>query len=141
MNELLQSVAALHLPAGEFAIFGSGPLLVRGVIDAANDIDIVCRRAAWEHAKEFGKQLHLDEYGVDVIAVDDGRITLGRSWAYGDFDIEELIETAEIIDELPFVRLEYVVAYKRIANRQKDVEHLTALEVMGYWPAADRAAK
>ena len=139
MNALLQSVGELGLPAGEFAIFGSGPLLVRGVIDAVNDIDIICRSAAWDHAKQFGKQVYLDDYDVEIISIDDGRITLGRSWAYGDFDVGELIGTAEIIDGLPFVRLEYVVAYKRIANRQKDNEHLEALEAKGFWPVRDPA--
>jgi len=140
MNLLLQSVAELRLPAGEFAIFGSGPLLVRGVVDAVNDIDIICRSAAWNHAKEFGKEIHLDYYDVDIISIDNGSITLGRSWAYGDFDVDELINSAELIAGLPFVRLEYVIAYKRIANRQKDIEHLHALEAKGFWPPADRVA-
>ena len=33
MHELLQKVQQLCLPVGDFAIFGSGPLLVRGVIE------------------------------------------------------------------------------------------------------------
>ena len=33
MHELLEKVHQLRLPVGDFAIFGSGPLLVRGVIE------------------------------------------------------------------------------------------------------------
>ena len=42
--------------------------------------------------------------------------------------MDHLIDTAEVIDGLPFVRLEHVVAYKRIADRPKDREHLRLLE-------------
>lgn len=35
MHPLLRSVQALTLEPGDFAIFGSGPLLVRGIIDSA----------------------------------------------------------------------------------------------------------
>ncbi len=63
MNELLTRVAGLELPAQDFAIFGSGPLLVRGVIDSANDIDIICRGAAWDKALTIGDLLHLKLLG------------------------------------------------------------------------------
>jgi hypothetical protein len=58
----------------------------------------------------------------------DGRVTVGTSWAYGHPDIDLLIDTADTIDGLPFVRLEHVAAYKRIAGRPKDLEHLDKLE-------------
>lgn len=141
MNNLIERVARLRFPAADYAIFGSGPLLVRGVIDYVNDIDIVCRGPAWEHALTIGELVHLDEYNVDIVSIDDGLITLGRSWGIGNFDIDELIDSAEIIDDLPFVRLAHVVAYKRIANRAKDRTHLQALKAQGLWPACGPVAE
>ena len=47
--------------------------------------------------------------------------------ADGEFDIDELINTADVIDGTPFVRLEHVVRYKEIAARQKDLTHLRLL--------------
>ena len=38
--------------------------------------------------------------------------------------MDELIDTAETIEGLPFVRLEHVVAYKRIRASAKDQVHL-----------------
>lgn len=115
------------MPVGDFAIFGSGPLLVRGVIDDVSDIDIICRGSAWQHAQSLGKLLYLEDYDVHVVSIDDGLITFGTSWGIGEFDCEELIDTAEDIRGLPFVQLQYVVDYKRIANRPKDVKHLELL--------------
>ena len=42
--------------------------------------------------------------------------------------IGQLIDTAERIDGLPFVRLKHVVRYKRLARRPKDLEHLRLLD-------------
>lgn len=41
----------------------------------------------------------------------------------GDFDIDALIDTAEMIDGLPFVRLPHVIEYKKIRNSAKDQLH------------------
>lgn len=102
-------------------------MLVRGIIESTNDIDIICRGAAWQHAQTLGELVYLEDYDVHIISIDDGRITIGTSWGIGDFDVNELIDSAELIRDLPFVRLQYVVDYKRIANRPKDVAHLELL--------------
>ena len=59
-------------------------------------------------------------------------VTFGTKWGIGNFDVEELIDTAEIIDALPFVRLEHVIRYKQIRSSAKDLLHLDALKVSGY---------
>ncbi len=128
MHELLDKVHQLRLPVGDFAIFGSGPLLVRGIIDHVGDIDILCRGDAWSAASSIGELVYLDEYDVEIISIDDGLITFGRSWGYGDFDVDELIDSAEEKNGLPFVLLQYVVEYKRIANRPKDLAHLELIK-------------
>ena len=65
--------------------------------------------------------------GVEIVEVFDGALTFGTEWAIGDPDVDLLIDTAETIDGLPFVRLEHVAAYKRIANRPKDRAHLAII--------------
>jgi hypothetical protein len=128
MHGLLKKVQHLRLPVGDFAIFGSGPLLIRGIIDSVGDIDIICRGDAWLKASSIGELVYLDEYDVEIISIDDGLITLGRTWGYGKFDVDELIDSAEEIDGLPFVLLRYVIEYKQIANRAKDLAHLELLK-------------
>ena len=132
MHTLLDFVLRLKLPTGDYAIFGSGPLLVRGISENTNDIDIICRGDAWQHAQELGDLVYLEEYDVDVVSIDNQRITIGTSWGIGEFDIDELIDTAEEIDDLPFVKLRFVVDYKTIGGRPKDIEHLELLQASGY---------
>ena len=118
----------LNLSAGDFAIFGSGPLIVRGIIPASNDLDILCRRQAWETVQELGEPEYLSNYDVNILTMCDGQLTFGEKWGIGEFDTDELIDCAEVIDGLPFVRLKYVASYKRISKRPKDLVHLEALE-------------
>ncbi len=132
MHTLLEAVQNLGLPGHDYAIFGSGPLLVRGIIEDTNDIDIVCRGDAWRQARELGEIVYLDEYDVEVVSIDNQRITIGTSWGIGEFDIDGLIDTAEEIDGLPFVKLRHVIEYKMLANRPKDIVHLERLKSGGY---------
>ncbi len=122
----------LDLPQGDFAIFGSGPLIVRGVIEATNDLDVLCRGPAWDYVQTIGQPEYLSEYGLTIFAIDDGRITFGDRWAIGDFDTDTLIDSMEFFEGLPFVSLQYVLAYKILANRPKDRQHLQALRSSGY---------
>lgn len=127
-KDLFAALRSLQLPAGDYAIFGSGPLIVRGIIEADNDLDILSRGAAWARATELGELVNLIDHGVEVVSFFGGAITVGTKWAIGDFDPDELIDSAEIIEDLPFVRLKYVVRYKKIAGRPKDLAHLRLLE-------------
>ncbi len=126
--EAFELLRAIDLPRGDYAVFGSGPLLVRGIIDDARDIDVIARGPAWEQALEQGDLTYLPEEDITVAWFFGGMLTVGASWAFGAVDIDDLIDTAEIVDGVPFVRLEHVVAYKRIAGREKDHRHLQLIE-------------
>ena len=128
MSTLFDQLRKLNLPEGDFAVFGSGPLIVRGIIPAANDVDVICRGQAWEAVKELGSSEYLSQFDVTVVSLYDGRLTFGTEWGIGKFDTDALIDGAEDIDGLPFVRLEHVENYKKLSRRSKDLQHLEALK-------------
>ena len=125
---LFDRVKRLNLPVGDFAIFGSGPLIVRGIIPGSNDLDIICRGKAWQKVTKIGEREYLRKYDVTVVTMCDGRLIFGSKWGIGEFDTNDLIDSAEKIDGLPFVRLGHVASYKNISNRPKDLIHLEALK-------------
>ena len=127
LETLFEYLKRLELPAGDYAVFGSGPLIVRGIVSPTNDLDVVCRRAVWETVRKIGTLQFSDEYGVEIVALFDGRVTFGNKWGSGDFDIDDLIDHAELIDGLPFVRLEHVVAYKKKRGTAKDRRNIELL--------------
>ena len=131
MISLFDRVKSLNLPVSDFAIFGSGPLIVRGVIPASNDLDIICRGQAWERVKAIGELEYLSKYDVTVVTMCDGHLTFGNKWGIGNFNIDELIDGAELIDGLPFVQLVHVVQYKLERASTKDLKHIEALKNKG----------
>ena len=124
IDTLFNYVRELRLPVSDFAIFGSGPLIVRGYIRATNDLDVICRGDAWSKACATGKVSYDERHDVSLASHCNGRVTFGTTWAIGNFDIDQLIDTAEIIEDLPFVLLEHVIAYKEIRASTKDLFHL-----------------
>jgi len=127
-SELFEALRRLALPSGHYAVFGSGPLAIRGLIEEVSDLDVITRGPAWAAVEGLGTTVM---YG-EIRTVDLGNgLTFGRSWAFGGFDIDRLIDEAEVIDGLPFVRLGPVLEYKRIAGRPKDLLHIAAVEDAG----------
>ena len=132
LSALFDSVKNLNLPSSDFAIFGSGPLVVRGIIPQANDVDVICRGSAWDIVRSVGRLEYLEAYDVTIVSVCDGQISFGTKWGIGEFDEDELIDNAIHIDGLPFVSLKDVVRYKLIRGSPKDLAHLEALKKHGY---------
>ena len=129
-SDLFDRLRALDLPLGDYAVFGSGPLAIRSIIDDPTDLDVLCRDRAWELVASRGTPTQLED-GTEIVVLHGGLLTFGRSWAIGDVDVDSLIDTAEVIDGLPFVRIEHVVAYKRERLTPRDREHLELIGTAG----------
>lgn len=131
---LFEQLRQLNLSPQAYAVFGSGPLAIRGLIPLTHDLDVICREEVWNVVSQIGSVEYLSEYDVSVVTMADGALTFGTKWGIGNFDIDELIATAEIIDELPFVRAKHVIAYKKIRSSEKDLLHLAALDGLNQQP-------
>ena len=118
------TVKALKLPGEDFALFGSAPLLARGLVDEINDVDIVARKRAWQKAVQLGT-VEGGSRGDRVVRL--GEVEIFDGW-YGLFDIPTLIETAETFEGIPFVKLEHVLTFKKHLNRPKDQAHIERLK-------------
>ena len=129
VDELFDYLRDLDLPTDHFAVFGSGPLIVRGWVKGTNDLDVICRGSAWEKACAGGIVSCDERYDVSLASHCSGRVTFGTSWGIGEFDVDELINTSELIDGLPFVRLEHVIEYKQVRSSPKDLLHLEQYKV------------
>ena len=114
-NELIEKVRALNLPAGTFAIFGSGPMAVRGLREP-NDIDLIITKETYWLFKK--RKDELEKEGID----------LWDSWGPGDWDVSSLIKSAEMIDGMPYVTLDHVIAWKEKNNRPKDIADIKIIK-------------
>lgn len=121
MLPYLDELRLLNLPIKQYAIFGSGPLAVRG-LRQAHDLDLLIKKDLWD---ELAKIYPLDEKGVALRA---GHIELFSHWEPWFKQTDELIDSAEMIEGLPFVRLPYVLEWKKQMNREKDRQDVILLE-------------
>ena|SRR3712207_5472985 len=117
---LFGKLRALELPAGNYAVFGSGPLAVRGLIEGVRDLDVVARGSAWPKAQVLGP-VDVASGGDPVVKLESGAIEIFGDWL--GWDVDAIIDGAEIIDGLPFACLEDVLAFKLHHGRPKELEH------------------
>ena len=110
-QSLLKEFDELGLKIGEYSIFGSGPLAIRGLV-YASDIDVLVKEDSWK----FGD---INKNGTTRI----GNIELSIDWP-GFNDIDNLIDTSDIIEGHSYVKIKYVLEYKKKLNRDKDKDAL-----------------
>ena len=126
-DEKIKKLLSLGLPSEDYTIFGSGPLFAHKIVKEINDLDVVARGLAWEKAARVG-EIKKDLYSDNVIIFFDGLITIFDGWSIGDWSVDELIDTSDIIAGIRFVQLEKVLIQKRKMNREKDIKHIRLLE-------------
>ena len=126
--DLFQKVKDLNLPIGEYALFGSAPMGIRGLKECS-DVDLLVTDGIW---KKYDGQP-----GWEYKYLDDNRVALenkaisiemATSWWPGEWDCQKIIQEAEIINGLPFVRLETVLKWKKIVAREKDLKDVETIE-------------
>lgn len=125
-HPLILKLLSLGLPAKDYAVFGSGPMFAHGLKDLGHDLDLVARGEAWKMMLQSG-QIDTSK-GYPIATYFDGEIEAFDSWGPGKWDTDELIDTAEEIEGIRFVQLEKVLAWKKVMNRPKDVEHVRLIE-------------
>ena len=119
-----EAVRALELIAGDYAVFGSAPLLAYGLIAEVGDIDILATRSAWRSA--CARRAPVTAPGGDRVIHLTGDIDIFSGWL--GLDVDAIISRAETVDGLPVAQLSDVAAYKRLLDRPKDRAHLELLE-------------
>lgn len=122
MINLFDEVKKLNLLEGKFAIFGSGPLAVREIREA-RDVDIIAKKDLWE---QLAEKYPVSGEKKNLIKIEN--IEVWKDWTNLSDKIYEMIDTSDIIDSLPFVKLRYLIEWKKVMNREKDVCDLKLIE-------------
>lgn len=124
--DLFKEIKELNLPLGEYALFGSAPMGIRG-LKQCRDVDIIVTEKLWNEFKIKGWEEKISASGSEYLS--RGDIELWKYWKPGIWNIRRLIEGAEIIDDLPFVKLEGVLEWKKIRGEERDINDIKTIEV------------
>ena len=119
IKKLLIDFKKLKLPDGSYAIYGSGPLGVRGIRDI-RDLDVIVTDELYQKLKEK----YLRDSKKELIKL--GEIEIYPIWAWNPTfaGLKQTINRAELIDGLRFVLLEDLVKWKQKMGRPKDFKDI-----------------
>ena len=110
MDILLEVLSTYNLPKGDYAVFGSAPLVVVGMVDDVNDLDVIIRPSKWPFQTE-------GEYLTEDIEFFD-------NWP--NEDVDDLIDNHSFeYDGVLFIDPKKVIKYKQNMNRDKDIDILS----------------
>ena len=132
---LFNALRELHLPHGQYALFGSAPICIRRLRECSHDIDIIVSAFLWDTYSQKSEW----EKGTSRLGsprLFSGPFEMFRDWKPGVWDIDSLILEADVIDGLPFVRLEHVAQWKKLylntgippESRQKYIRDIKLIE-------------
>lgn len=118
---LFKSVKELNLPLGKYAVFGSGPLAAHGIRET-RDIDILVTPEIYQQVKLLPGWVEKGwPNSGNYLQKENFEITSDWNFPNYEPDIYKLISKAEIMHDIPFVKLEEVLAWKKAYGRDKDL--------------------
>lgn len=126
-QKLLKELKNLDLPFGEYVVVGSGALGARGIREP-KDFDILVSNSLWLQLSQ--RHPVVSEHSVEKIKLGNLEI-LGRGSIYRDggiASVEEQIKTADIIESLPFLRLDFLKRFKQKMGREKDMRDIELID-------------
>lgn len=118
---------SLDLPKEDYAIFGSGPLIEKGLKPLRNDLDVIARGLAWEKTTLLRHPIDTPFKRGKRVVLFNGKVEIYNEWISEKYNVNELIDGAEIINGVKFVNLHEVLNYKKDLWRPKDIEDIRSI--------------
>jgi hypothetical protein len=127
-HRLFRLLGELALPAEDFVVTGSGPLLAHGLKPSIHDLDLVARGKAWELAAGRAP-VERSRSGLGLrIVLYRGAVEVFDHWVGDLGDVDEIIDGAESIEGVRFMSLQDTLRWKRGLGRAKDLADVRLIE-------------
>jgi hypothetical protein len=125
--QIIQTVKDLELPANSFVVFGSCPMAAADIREAG-DVDMLVTREVFEQLRADGWQ-ERDKGGNDK-PLTKGDCEAHYAWNFSSYKptLQQLLETANDYDGIPFASLEEVKKWKQSSGRPKDLEDIKLID-------------
>lgn len=117
-EEILKMIDSLNLDINDYYVLSGGSLLIQGLRETTNDLDLVVNERALEKLKQsynFIKKYengYIINHNIDVFLETN----------------EDILNNRVIIDDYSCQSLESVYKFKKKLNREKDQDDLKKLE-------------
>ncbi len=120
---IIDKVKTLNLPIGEYVVAGAGILEALNIRET-NDIDLAVTPYLHKKLRETGEWDEEERYGKIFLKKDDIEIIPQLDWEEYNTTTEEAIQTATIIDGIPFMNLDELCKFKNALGREKDFKDI-----------------
>lgn len=127
---IFERVKKFDFSIGEYAVFGGSLLDVWG-IRRANDLDIIVTPELFERLRHDSTWKDDSGDGYELLTKGEADVTtVQEKPTHGTYNPDriKLIKEATIINGVPFVRIEEVIACKKDYNRPKDWQDVASIE-------------
>lgn len=118
----LDKLKALNIEKEDFVIYGSAPMVLRGLKEKNNDLDILVKDNVWDKLKmEYPNNINGDYIDID-----------GLSFTHTDKDflgdINEAMKNSDIIDGFHILNLIQTKKWKEKVGSKKHLEDAKVIE-------------
>jgi len=124
---IISRIKQLRLPYGQYVVVGSGTLEALGIRQAA-DIDIAVLPALHTALRATGEWDEDERYGEVFLKRDDVEILPRLHWDAYATTTAAAIESALIIDGVPFMNLDELRTFKTALGREKDFADIALID-------------
>ncbi|MDO8669617.1 MAG: hypothetical protein Q7K65_04965, partial [Candidatus Buchananbacteria bacterium] len=121
----LDELKKLNLPQNSFAIFGSGPMAIRNMREIT-DLDLIVKPDLWQRLKEKYSKHLVPRKNTGELRI--GHISIFQNWLPWFDDVNALIDKADLIDGIRYVKLENVISWKKQMARKKDLQDIKTIQ-------------
>lgn len=120
---LTDKVKALNLPLDEYVVAGAGILEALNIRET-NDIDLAVTPYLHKKLRESGEWEEEEKYGKIFLKKDKIDVIPKLDWEEYNTTTEDAIQTATIIDGIPFMNLDELCKFKTALGRDKDFKDI-----------------
>lgn len=129
-NELTAKIKRLHIPADQYVVIGSGIMTALGIRQSA-DVDLLVTPEVFAELQKRGWKTEVVEIeGRPREKVSTGDVEAFKDFWYGGVtrNVNDLIQTAQHIEGVPFMLLKDLIHFKRSIGREKDLKDIQLIE-------------
>ncbi|MDH6126906.1 hypothetical protein [Kitasatospora sp. GP82] len=123
---LFAALHTLQLPPCDYVVCGSAVLFARGLRARIGDLDVLARGQAWRIATTLARPVRPPSGHGWAVYHPAAAIEIVDRWTPG-WPTDRLIQDADLIDGIPFMRLGDVLRWKEAARRPKDLPDIAAI--------------
>ena len=124
---IFERVKKLHFPIGEYVVIGGGILESLGIRET-RDLDIIVTLKLFEKLRQSKIYREETRWSKVFLIGDDIEIGSKLDWENYATTIEEAINTATIINGIPFLHLEETIKFKKALGREKDFQDIKLIK-------------